>query len=58
MGKATYDPDLRHPGKTCGLGVYCSPDISLAESYSGTIILNGEKYRCVLILRINLEKIR
>ena len=58
MGKAAYDPDLRHPGKTCGLRVYCTPDISLAEGYSGTTILNGEKYRCVLMLRMNPEKIR
>ena len=57
-GKATYDPDLRHPGKTCGLGVYCSPDISYAGSYAGITEFNGEKYKCVLMLRLNPEKIR
>ena len=57
-GKATNDPDLRHPGKTCGLGVYCSPDISYAESYAGVTEFNGENYKCVLMLRVNPEKIR
>ena len=57
-GKATNDPDSRHPGKTCGLGVYCSPDISYAESYAGITEFNGEKYKCALMLRINPEKIR
>ena len=57
-GKATNDEDLRHPGKKCGLGVYCTSDISYAESYSGITELNGEKYYCVLMLRVNPEKIR
>jgi len=57
-GKATYDDDLRHPGKKCGLGVYCSPDISYSEAYAGVTELNGEKYKCVLMLRVNPEKIR
>jgi hypothetical protein len=57
-GKATYDPDLRHKGKTCGLGVYCSPDIDYAGSYAGKTEMNNEKYKCVLMLRKNPEKIR
>ena len=57
-GKITNDPDLRHPGKTCGLGVYCSPDIAYAEGYAGITEFNGEKYKCVLMLRINPKKIR
>ncbi len=57
-GAATDDPDLRHPGKTCGLGVYCSPDIEYAEGYAGKTELNNEKYKCVLMLRINPSKIR
>ena len=57
-GKATDDPDLRHPGKKCGLGVYCSPDISYAEGYAGITELNNEKYKCALMLRVNPEKIR
>ena len=57
-GKATEDIDLRHPDKKCGLGVYCSPDIEYAERYAGIIQFNDEKYKCVLMLRINPEKIR
>ncbi len=57
-GKITYDPDLRHPGKLCGLGVYVSPDPSYAEGYAGVTEFNGEKYKCALMLRINPKKIR
>ena len=59
-GAATYDDDLRHPGKLCGLGVYCSPDIEFIErrGYAGITEFNGEKYKCVLMLRVNPEKIR
>ena len=57
-GKATNDPDLRQPGQTCGLGVYCSPYIDYAAGYAGEIEFNKEKYQCVLMLRINPTKIR
>ena len=58
-GKATNDPNLRDPeGKPCGLGVYCSPDISYAENYAGKTEFNGKIYKCVLMLRINPQKIR
>ena len=57
-GAATNDPDKRHPGKTCGLGVYCSPDINYAEGYAGITEFNNKNYKCVLMLRINPEKIR
>ena len=43
-GKATYDDDLRHPGKKCGLGVYCSPNPAYAERYAGITQFNGERY--------------
>jgi len=57
-GKITDDNDLRHPGRKCGLGVYCSPDPAYAEMYAGTTEFNGERYKCVLMLRINPQKIR
>lgn len=57
-GAATDDFDIRHPGQKCGLGVYCSPDIKYAEGYAGEITFNDETYKCVLMLRINPEKIR
>ena len=55
---AQNDDDLRHPGKKCGIGVYCSPDIEYAERYAGITQFNGEKYECILMLRVNPEKIR
>ena len=57
-GKCTNDDDIRHPGKKCGLGVYCTPDIKYAEDYAGKIKFNNEEYKCVLMLRVNPEKIR
>jgi len=57
-GAATDDEDKRHPGTKCGLGVYCSPDINYAEDYAGVTEFNQENYKCVLMLRINPEKIR
>ena len=38
--------------------IYCSPDIAYAEGYAGITEFNGEKYKCVLMLRINPKKIR
>ena len=58
LAKAENDEDLRHPGKKCGRGVYCSPDINYAEAYAGITELDGEKYKCVLMVRVNPEKIR
>ena len=57
-GKITDFDDIRHPGKKCGLGVYCSPDISYAEKYAGKARFNNENYKCVLMLRVNPKKIR
>ncbi len=57
-GKTTDDPDLRHPGNTCGHGVYCSPDINYAAGYAGITEFNNEKYKCVLMLRVKPDKIR
>ena len=57
-GKATDDNDLRHPGRKCGLGVYCSPNPAYAEMYAGITEFNGERYKCALMLRINPQKIR
>ena len=30
-GKATKDEDLRHSGKKCGYGVYCSPELNMLK---------------------------
>ena len=54
----TNDNDLRHPGNKCGEGIYCTPDIEIAENYAGIIDLDDEKYKCVLMLRVDPKKIR
>ena len=50
--------DENHPGNLVGKGVYCTPLISIAEEYSGESDINGEKYKTVIMVRVNPEKIR
>ena len=57
-GKCTDYIDIRHKPNKCGLGVYCTPDIKYAEGYAGLTEFNGEKYKCVLMLRVKPDKIR
>ena len=59
-GAATNHDDIRHPGKKCGLGVYCTPDINYIDNnnLAGITEFNGEYYKCTLMLRVNPEKIR
>ncbi len=45
-------------GKKVGKGVYCTPKISTAESYSGISEINGKKYYTVLMVRVNPNKMR
>ena len=48
------DYDLNHPGQKVGVGVYVTPEISIAESYAENI--NG--YLCVFMCRINPKTMR
>ena len=57
-GKCTNYVDIRHKPNKCGYGVYCTPDIKYAEDYAGLTEFNGEKYKCVLMLRVKPDKIR
>ena len=41
-----------------GVGVYCSPDISVLEKYAGFININGKKYKVGIMLRCKRDKIR
>jgi len=41
-----------------GVGVYCSPDISVLEKYAGFIDVNGKKYKVGIMLRCKRDKIR
>ena len=50
--------DIYHPGNRVGRGVYCSPDIDVAESFSGTCIINGKSYKTVLMARVKQSAIR
>ena len=50
--------DIFHPGHTVGVGVYCSPNISIANGYAGTIDVRGFKYQVAFMLRVKPDKIR
>ena len=50
--------DIYHEGKKVGKGVYCTPKIEIAESFSGISEINGNKYRTVLMSRVKPDKIR
>ena len=50
--------DIFHPGKTVGNGVYCTPNITTAESYAGYSDINGKRYATVLMVRVNPKAIR
>ena len=54
------DDDVRHPpnGKV-GVGVYCTPDIKIAEGYAGSSsIINGKRYKMVFMMRVKPDRIR
>lgn len=50
--------DENHPGRKVGNGVYFNPDIQLAEAYAGISEINNNKYKTVLMVRINPYAIR
>ena len=50
--------DINHPGKKVGVGVYCSPDINVIESYSGIMIILGNRYKVAFMLRVKQDKIK
>ena len=58
---ADYD-DARHPGNKVGVGVYCSPDPSVMESYaSGSrseTSVYGKKFMMGFMMRVKPDKIR
>ena len=53
-----YDNDKRHNGNQIGVGIYLSPDINIAEKFSGKISINNKKYRVVLMAKVLISKIR
>ena len=50
--------DVFHPGKKVGNGVYCTPNVETAESYSGISEINGIEYSTVLMVRVKPDAIR
>ena len=52
------DNDIKHEGQKVGRGIYCTQDPEIMDKYSQEIIINGEKYKLGLMLRVNPKKIR
>ena len=52
------NPDKYHPGQLVGQGVYCTPNPSTAEGYSGISEINGKKYKTILMVRVKPDAIR
>jgi hypothetical protein len=50
--------DKFHKGQKVGEGVYCTPNIKVAESFAGDSIINGKAYKTVLMVRVKPEAIR
>ena len=51
-------PDQFHPGHKVGEGVYCTDKITGAEKYAGIVDLKGQKYKLVIMSRVNPDKRR
>jgi hypothetical protein len=52
------NPNTKMKYPKCGVGVYVTPNIAIAESYAGRLNINGKVYLCVLQFRINPEHLR
>ena len=54
--------DARHPGQKVGIGVYCSPNPYVMESYAScaqtSTCINGVKYMMGFMMRVKPERIR
>ena len=50
--------DINHYYQNVGEGVYCTPSIKTAESYSGESEVNGKRYKTVLMVRVKPNAIR
>ena len=53
-----YHYDKRHNGKKIGEGIYLTPDINIADKFSGKISINNKRYKVVLIAKVLISKIR
>ena len=50
--------DIYHQGQLVKEGVYCTPNIKVAEGFSGISYINGKSYKTVLMVRVNPKSIR
>jgi hypothetical protein len=50
--------DANHPGQLVGVGVYCSPSLSVIDGYAGIMDINGHNYKACFMLRVKPDKIR
>ena len=58
-GQAYKDhADANHPGQKVGVGVYCSPEPSVIDGYSGIMNINGHNYKAAFMLRVKPDRIR
>ena len=58
-GQAYKDhDDANHPGQKVGVGVYCSPEPSVIDGYSGIMNINGHNYKAAFMLRVKPDRIR
>ena len=51
-------PDIYHPGKKVGTGIYCSPIFKTASNFAGITCINGVRYKTLLQVRVNPVAIR
>lgn len=54
----SHAEDRRHPKNKCGNGVYLTPNINVALSYSGVIPLDNKYYNIIIMARVNPRFIR
>ena len=52
------DDDANHPGQKVGVGVYCSPDPNVMESYAKSTVNSGRNYQMGFMMRVKPNRIR
>ena len=53
-----YCNNINKPGTKVDVGVYCTPKVDVACSYSGQSIINGKRYHTVIMVRVKRSIIR
>jgi hypothetical protein len=57
-GQAYKDAIDWKTGKKCGIGVYITPYLNVASSYSGRVNLGSKTYRIVLMVKVKWSNVR